>query len=296
MISFLTVNIASQNLRNYPQSNQTDKMRKILKLQWHKSLPSTQDYLIENQTDEIIITKEQTKGRGRTGNGWTGMTGSLYFSFESVADNHNDSNDSCMTDFGVKGYLRVLGALKLTFLEYGIESIIKWPNDILIRSECTSEYFKVTGVLIDHLIDQQFTSRNRCIVGVGVNLGFLCCEADDHCEECQCVMIDVSRNDIIRNIDRNDPIQPSSFKTIRELTCKNIKPMIFLTKFFSRYSNAISEEFQYDLPDRVTFGNEDVKVVDKKDFVIEMESGSVIRVDECFFGYDWEKKVIEKKK
>ena len=102
----------------------------------------------------IIISKEQTNGRGRLGNYWeSSKDNGLYYSiiFKKFKD---DLKYETLTLFICLSITKLLE-------DYSISSYIKWPNDILINRK------KVCGIL------SEVTSNNFgefIIVGIGINL------------------------------------------------------------------------------------------------------------------------------
>lgn len=117
-----------------------------------KELPtvsSTNDEIKQNaislQTGDAVYTLHQTNGRGRRGRRWEGdksLALSIYF----------DSSFSPL-------FLPVAAALAVrhALLPYGLDSKIKWPNDLLADGK------KLCGILCE-------TCRIGYVVGIGLNL------------------------------------------------------------------------------------------------------------------------------
>lgn len=242
--------------------------------QWHDSLPSTQDYLINNPTNNIIIAREQKKGRGRGNSKWFNLKDSLHFSYSHNVNILDDIN-----------YLKILSTLKLTLRDFKVETALKWPNDILIKN--FYKKYKVCGILIDKFPD-------RVVVGIGINLGYSGGFEDLGFNENNLNNLNNLENENGKlnennlnneNILNNNNIlskenYENNFKNIRELTGKNILPNLFLKKYFENLNKNIL--FDYDLPDFVNFENENLKVLDKKKFILE----NGIKVDEIFYKFD----------
>ncbi len=125
--------------------------------------PSTNLYLkevIRNSTyrDEIlVVTHNQTKGRGQRGNAWHSQTGkSLTFSvlkdvFKLEIDNQ----------FYIA--MAVSLAIKKVLDSYKIPEVkIKWPNDILSSNK------KLCGILIENTINDAIIKSS--IIGIGLNV------------------------------------------------------------------------------------------------------------------------------
>lgn len=118
-----------------------------------QNIDSTSKYLKANYKDlslddpQVLVScKEQTEGRGRSGNQWEQPANSLAFSFT----------------------LKPSEEMTLSSLELGVhlskffgESIqLKWPNDLLNK-----DFSKCGGILC------QLVEPDILIVGIGINLG-----------------------------------------------------------------------------------------------------------------------------
>ena len=103
----------------------------------------------------VIIADEQTMGRGRLDRAWLSPKGSLSMSVILQPSPHN------LTQLIMVASLAVVHAIKNTT---GLETQIKWPNDILIKGK------KVCGILIETEI--KGSEINFVIIGIGINLNF----------------------------------------------------------------------------------------------------------------------------
>ena len=112
-------------------------------------LPSTQDEarrLVEAGevgAGHVVVADAQVAGRGRFGREWLSPVGGLYATF--VVPKH----PTIQVAVGVA----VLRALE----RFGVEAVLKWPNDLLVGGK------KLAGILIE-------TVGELALVGVGVNL------------------------------------------------------------------------------------------------------------------------------
>lgn len=103
----------------------------------------------------IIISEEQTNGRGRLGRSW-------------VSPKHKGVWMSII----LKPDLNPVEAVKLTQIvaaavvegsrELGIKALVKWPNDIVINHK------KVCGILTE--MSAELTRINYVVVGIGINV------------------------------------------------------------------------------------------------------------------------------
>lgn len=116
------------------------------------TIPSTQDYLIDNfetlgSAETLVSCKSQTKGRGRGQNSWDSYQNSLAFSFLA-----NTCENITLTPLEVACVL-----LKFTSKSRNLK--LKWPNDIL-----DNDNKKCAGILVQVI-------NNKALIGVGINWG-----------------------------------------------------------------------------------------------------------------------------
>ena len=103
------------------------------------------------QENTIILTDQQSKGRGRRNAQWISPAGNLYMTIISkVADWTLAGQLSFVVALAVYDSIKKLSNLKG-------QLYLKWPNDILLCEK------KLGGILIESL-------GNYCAVGIGVNL------------------------------------------------------------------------------------------------------------------------------
>lgn len=121
-------------------------------------LESTSDYIKQNLVNlndgDIIVAKEQTKGRGRRGNAWESQVGNLYFSFLISNDDITYNNNFAIL-------MRVSVAIIKTLQLYDIDALIKYPNDIIVENK------KIAGILIETIGNAR---PNHLVVGIGINV------------------------------------------------------------------------------------------------------------------------------
>ncbi len=91
----------------------------------------------------VIVADVQEKGRGRRGREWMSPRGGLYASIIM-------ENDPLLP-------LRVGVGVTRALQDIGIDALLKWPNDVIVRER------KIGGILIEALLE-------RAIVGIGVNI------------------------------------------------------------------------------------------------------------------------------
>ena len=116
-------------------------------------ISSTNDYLKEKHKSlddrTVIVSKIQTKGRGRLDRVWESGNGNLYFSM-LLKEEINPF------ELIVKVSLTLVNLLKMI----DIDAQIKYPNDILVNGK------KISGILIEKVHDGSLST----IIGVGLNV------------------------------------------------------------------------------------------------------------------------------
>ena len=121
------------------------------------SVPSTNSYAKANDhvlpDFSLVMTTDQTKGRGRLGRNWIARPGEM-LALSYVVAPKLVSHISWLPLVAGASLAHALRAV-------GIEGVsLKWPNDVLVQG------LKLAGVLCEA------TRGNRVIVGLGMNLTF----------------------------------------------------------------------------------------------------------------------------
>ena len=129
------------------------KLKKYL----YKTVTSTNDVAIKKIkkgiTSGLIISKKQTKGRGRYGKKWIYLKNNL---FMSIFFNINNSISlKKLTSLSCKLVQKSLYKI------LDIKIMIKKPNDLLINNK------KVCGILQETVF---FKNKKFAIIGIGVNV------------------------------------------------------------------------------------------------------------------------------
>ncbi|GAA0789758.1 biotin--[acetyl-CoA-carboxylase] ligase [Hathewaya limosa] len=113
----------------------------------------------------IVISEGQTAGKGRLGRVWESPTGKgIWFSIILKPD-ISPLKVSNITIIGAS-------AVNLALKEMGVESYIKWPNDIIIENK------KVCGILTE--MSAELDLVNYIVMGIGINVNI---EKDDFPKE-----------------------------------------------------------------------------------------------------------------
>lgn len=132
------------------------------KIIFKESLDSTNNYAAnllksgELAHGTVIMSAEQTRGKGQRGATWTAepYKNIIFTCFVEYANLSVDKQES-ITHFVS---LAVVHFLK----EQGIQAAIKWPNDILIGSS------KIAGILIENQLER--SGCRSSIIGIGINV------------------------------------------------------------------------------------------------------------------------------
>jgi BirA family biotin operon repressor/biotin-[acetyl-CoA-carboxylase] ligase len=130
-------------------------------LYFYRSIGSTNDRANELASEgathgTLVVARAQTAGRGRGDREWFSKSGaSLTF---SVVLGPESSEVDPTSGLPVLGALAVVEALETL----GIQSQIKWPNDVLIASR------KVAGILVE--ASWMAEVLEYVVLGIGVNL------------------------------------------------------------------------------------------------------------------------------
>ncbi|MCG2825179.1 MAG: biotin--[acetyl-CoA-carboxylase] ligase, partial [Thermoplasmatales archaeon] len=88
---------------------------------------------MKGERDFVVVSDEQTKGKGRMGREWLSPIGGLYFSIVTK------KNPLLPLISGVA----VANSLK----NFGLNPVLKWPNDVIVGNK------KISGILIECLDD-----------------------------------------------------------------------------------------------------------------------------------------------
>lgn len=105
----------------------------------------------------VVCAKRQMSGRGRMNRSWVDLgDGNLFMSFVLKPDNRFRQNFPNLTQYLSVCLCGVLEA-------YGIEPMIKWPNDVLINGK------KIAGILAETVAGSDGSIKG-IILGIGVNL------------------------------------------------------------------------------------------------------------------------------
>lgn len=103
----------------------------------------------------IIISEEQTVGRGRLGRTWVSPKYKGIWMSIILRPNISPQDASKVTQIGAAAVLKAIRDLEL-------EAFIKWPNDIVLNKK------KVCGILTE--MSAEIDKINYLVVGIGINV------------------------------------------------------------------------------------------------------------------------------
>ena len=103
----------------------------------------------------VIISEEQTLGRGRLGRNWVSPKHKGIWMSIILRPNINTENISQITLLGA-------AAVQKAIMKMGIKTSIKWPNDIVLNGK------KVCGILTE--MSGEVDHINYLVMGIGINV------------------------------------------------------------------------------------------------------------------------------
>ena len=125
------------------------------------SVGSTNDYLKRMGDDEcpngtVVVTREQTKGKGRMGREWSSKRD------ENIAFSFLLRPSITPQEVGVVTPLAGLAVCKALRAFTGLDLKIKWPNDVILGKK------KLVGILTE--MSAEFDAVEYIVTGIGVNV------------------------------------------------------------------------------------------------------------------------------
>ena len=103
----------------------------------------------------LVVAEQQSAGRGRRGRAWDSPEGCGIFMSLLLKPDIEPSNASMLT-------LVMALAVRKALMRCGVETMIKWPNDIV------SDGKKLCGILTE--MSAQIDCINHIVIGVGINV------------------------------------------------------------------------------------------------------------------------------
>ena len=132
---------------------------------WFEELDSTNNEAVRGIKNfdnlSVLAARKQFAGRGQRGNKWdaepgANLTFSIILKYRAAG----------MTPLPATRQFRLSRIAALAVCDYlkakGVESRIKWPNDIYVRDR------KICGMLIENSLDGEYVDWS--VIGIGINL------------------------------------------------------------------------------------------------------------------------------
>lgn len=124
-----------------------------------ETVDSTNDYAkkIANEEAEgsVVISEEQTKGKGRLGRSWHSKLYEGIWMSIILKPEINPYNAPFITLIAGASIVKALNDL-------GVETLIKWPNDVIVNGK------KICGILTE--LSTEFDRINYIVLGIGMNV------------------------------------------------------------------------------------------------------------------------------
>ena len=124
-----------------------------------ETIESTNNYAKKIASEEldgtVIISEEQTKGRGRVGKQWYSKSGEGIWMSIILKPDIIPQKAPFITLIAGASIVKALNKL-------GVETFIKWPNDITINNK------KVAGILTE--LSAESDRINYIVLGIGINV------------------------------------------------------------------------------------------------------------------------------
>lgn len=152
--------LSSPDIINYDEVKDELSISVIGKKLLHfESIGSTNDKAKELagklEEGSVIVAEEQTSGRGRLGRSWSSPGRKGIYASVILKPDMEPSNAAKLTLLGA-------AAVTLALQDCGVESLIKWPNDIVLNGK------KVAGILTE--MSSELGIVNYIILGIGINV------------------------------------------------------------------------------------------------------------------------------
>jgi BirA family transcriptional regulator, biotin operon repressor / biotin---[acetyl-CoA-carboxylase] ligase len=133
-------------------------------VEYHATLPSTSTTAFEllqplmQVSPSVVLTSEQTAGRGRKGNAWWSTAGALTFTLVINSDELPMTSER-RPMISLAAGLAVRDALQAHAPDH--EFLLKWPNDVYTGEQ------KICGILVEQ---HSIAERQAVLIGIGVNV------------------------------------------------------------------------------------------------------------------------------
>lgn len=150
----------------------------------------------------VVISEEQTLGRGRLGRNWVSPKYKGIWMSIILKPDTDPMNVPKVTQVGAAAVIKTLN-------ELGIKATIKWPNDIVMNNK------KICGILTE--MSGELNKVNYVIMGIGINVNI---DIEDFPEELKDIATSISheegrylkRKDLVSSLLNNFEILYDEFE------------------------------------------------------------------------------------
>ncbi len=199
------------------------------------SIDSTSTYLKKQPNLDsycVVVSNEQTAGRGRRGKTFTSKKGKgAYF---TLYMKENVSTD----DIGFVTICVAVAIRRCLSIEYGIDASIKWLNDIYYDEK------KLCGILTEATISAEEACINELYIGIGINTLTVDKFISEYATSVEQISgLVVNRNQLIANI-------LNYFKIVFDECFKNSGKQSILEEYIS-HQFIIGRKYKMDLDNKI---------------------------------------------
>ena len=131
----------------------------------------------------VISSDFQIKGRGQRGNNWESERGSNLIMSVVIEPNISIKKQFDLSKISSLSVMECMSNL-------GVDSSIKWPNDILVHKH------KIAGILIENLVSNNIITHS--VIGIGLNVNQL--DFDDYKPIATSLRIELNKHLILKEI------------------------------------------------------------------------------------------------
>jgi BirA family biotin operon repressor/biotin-[acetyl-CoA-carboxylase] ligase len=192
------------------------------RVMWFKNLSSTQGFArrlismkgMTRLNGYVIISDRQQNGIGRHGNTWISPKGGIWLSIILSSTLH----PSRIASFSFCASVAVSEAIEICT---GINSRLKWPNDVMIQGK------KVAGILVEASVEADYIEH--IIIGIGVNAN-------------------VKTAEIKKKIqDHEQPYPITSLQEQLGTTCNTVEIIRCILQTFDKHYSRIETDSRYPI-------------------------------------------------
>ncbi len=214
------------------------------------------DYAVDGQSEIVVVADQQSGGRGRLGREWSSPSGGIWMSVVLRPP-------MAVSEVAVITHIAAV-AVTEALRDLGLDSGIKWPNDVLVRDD--GEEAKIAGILTE--FEGEAEQVNWAIIGIGLNANVPAGELPEGATSLLAVHGQITRRCLVGDILR----RISGYRNARGEVLDRWK----------EYSVTLGEEVRVELGDRVIEG-EAIELTRSGALVVETVSGEeVVHSGDCY--------------